>query len=65
MKNRYGMDGITYQMNADTSNGHFKITGEFDEDSAPTPSSAGSPSSLNLDAFDKKHLSKEFFKVNY
>tara|TARA_R110001592_G_scaffold114630_2_gene314619 strand:+ start:14557 stop:15921 length:1365 start_codon:yes stop_codon:yes gene_type:complete len=65
MKNRYGMDGITYQMNADTSNGHFKITGEFDEDSAPTPSSAGSPSSLNLDSFDKKHLSKEFFKVNY
>ncbi len=65
MKNRYGMDGVTYQMNADTSNGHFNITGEFDEESAPTPSSAGSSSSLNLDEFDKKHLSKEFFKVNY
>jgi len=65
MKNRYGMDGVTYQMNADTSNGHFNITGEFDEESAPPPSSGGSSSSLNLDAFDKKHLSKEFFKVNY
>ena len=65
MKNRYGMDGVTYQMNADTSNGHFNITGEFDEESAPTPSSGGSSSSLNLDEFDKKHLSKEFFKVNY
>jgi len=65
MKNRYGMDGVTYQMNADTSNGHFNITGEFDEESAPTPSSGGSSSTLNLDDFDKKHLSKEFFKVNY
>ena len=65
MKNRYGMDGVTYQMNADTSNGHFEITGDFDEESTPSPSSAGSSSSLNLDAFDKKHLSKEFFKVNY
>ena len=65
MKNRYGMDGVTYQMNADTSNGHFEITGDFDEESTPSPSSASSSSSLNLDAFDKKHLSKEFFKVNY
>ena len=59
------MDGVTYQMNADTSNGHFEITGDFDEESTPSPSSGSSSSSLNLDAFDKKHLSKEFFKVNY
>ena len=30
MKNRYGMDGITYQMHADTSHGHFKILSEYD-----------------------------------
>lgn len=66
MKNRYGMDGVTYQIDADTSTGHFKILSEYDEDSTPSPSSKSeSSSTLNLDKFDKEHLSKEFFKINY
>jgi replicative DNA helicase len=63
MKNRYGMDGITYQMHADTSNGHFKILSEYDEDSSPSPAQ-GSSNSLNIDKFDKEHLSKAFFELN-
>ena len=63
MKNRYGMDGITYQMHADTSNGHFKILSEYDEDSSPSPTQ-GSSNSLNIDKFDKEHLSKAFFELN-
>jgi replicative DNA helicase len=63
MKNRYGMDGITYQMHADTSNGHFKILSEYDEDSSPSPTQCSS-NSLNIDKFDKEHLSKAFFELN-
>ncbi len=63
MKNRYGMDGITYQMHADTSNGHFKILSEYDEDSSPSPTQFSS-NSLNIDKFDKEHLSKAFFDLN-
>jgi len=64
MKNRYGMDGVTYQIKADTSTGHFEITQEYDEDSQPSPSPSTSSSSLNLDKFDKEHLSKKFFELN-
>ena len=67
MKNRFGMDGITYQMHADTSNGHFKILSEYDEESSPTTTSSSnktSHSTINLDKFDKEHLSKAFFDLN-
>ena len=64
MKNRYGMDGITYQMSADTSTGHFKILSEYDEDSSPSPTQ-GSSNSLNIYKFDKAYLSKAFFFFKY
>jgi len=32
MKNRYGMDGLSYYMKADTSTGHFQIMSQMDED---------------------------------
>jgi hypothetical protein len=63
MKNRYGMDGITFQLNADTSTGHFKITSEYDEDTHSS-SSDSSSSYSDLDNFDKKELSKKFFELN-
>jgi len=65
MKNRYGMDGITYELQADTSNGHFLITQEYDEESTPSPSfNKSSSSSINIDRVDKEYLSKAFFELN-
>ena len=63
MKNRYGMDGITYIIKADTSTGHFEITDEYDEDDNPTPTN-NTQSFTNIDNVDKKSLKKEFFKLN-
>jgi hypothetical protein len=31
MKNRYGSDGMTWNMKADLSMGHFEILGEYDD----------------------------------
>ena len=63
MKNRYGMDGVTYIVKADTSTGHFEITDSYDEDDNPLPKN---PSSgfTNIDEFDKKTLSSKFFELN-
>ena len=63
MKNRYGMDGITYLLKADTSTGHFEITDEYDEDDNPTPVN-NSQGFTNIDSVDKKTLKKKFFELN-
>jgi hypothetical protein len=40
MKNRYGMDGMTFSINADTSTGHFVVSDyiDIDEDDVKLPS---------------------------
>jgi replicative DNA helicase len=59
MKNRYGMDGLTYGVKADTSTGHFSVH-DYDEDSElEAPSTPVNPHS-NLDHFDLKKLNQEF-----
>ena len=59
MKNRYGMDGLTYGVKADTSTGHFEVH-DYDEDSElESPSKPINPGS-NLDHFDLKKLNQEF-----
>ena len=63
MKNRYGMDGITYILKADTSTGHFEITDEYDEDDNPTPVN-NTQGFTNIDNVDRKTLSKKFFELN-
>jgi len=63
MKNRYGMDGITYIIKADTSTGHFEITDEYDEDDNPTPVN-NTQGFTNIDNVDRKTLSKKFFELN-
>ena len=60
MKNRYGMDGITYQLKADTSTGHFEITEMYDEDDAPIPPKKNT----NFDDLDRKMLQEKFFELN-
>jgi len=59
MKNRYGMDGLTYGVKADTSTGHFEVH-DYDEDNElESPSAPVNPHS-NFDHFDLKKLNQEF-----
>tara|TARA_R110000868_G_scaffold20143_3_gene85565 strand:- start:535 stop:1911 length:1377 start_codon:yes stop_codon:yes gene_type:complete len=67
MKNRYGADGMTFNVKVDTSTGHIDILGELDEDDEEQPQNVKSTfpkSSTNLDQFDKDYLSKQFFALN-
>ena len=48
MKNRYGMDGMSYNATIDTSMGRIKIdNSELDESTLPPPSTTGSFGSFN------------------
>ena len=62
MKNRYGMDGLTFQVDVNTSNGHITIGDHYDEEAdtvAPKKSS-----NSNFDDLDKQMLSNKFFELN-
>ena len=61
MKNRYGMDGVTFKLDADTSTGHFTITETYDEDDEPV---SKKPIQTNFDDLDKKMLANKFFELN-
>jgi replicative DNA helicase len=65
MKNRYGMDGLTYGVKADTSTGHFEVHDydpdvEFENDTL-TPNKQNNG---NFDQFDKQTLKNKFFELN-
>ena len=67
MKNRYGMDGITFGVEADTSTGHFTIKNEYDEDDQAEPLAPTTRSNqfdTDVDTFDKAQLRKKFFELN-
>ncbi len=61
MKNRYGMDGVTFYLNADTSTGHFEITDTPDPDDEPRQSPS---KNTNFDDLDRRMLSHKFFELN-
>ena len=67
MKNRYGMDGLTFGVKADTSTGHFEVSnelyqeGEEDNDNTSTPQTK---SFSGIDKFDRSELQKKFFELN-
>ena len=67
MKNRYGMDGMTFNAKIDTSTGHIDInTAEMHyEDSEPEQGfkPAGLQPNTNFDFMDKKLLSQKFFEL--
>jgi replicative DNA helicase len=67
MKNRYGMDGMTFNAKIDTSTGHIDInTAEMHiEDSEPEQGfrPAGLSPSTNFDFMDKQLLSQKFFEL--
>ena len=55
MKNRYGMDGMTFNVKIDTSTGHLEVLEEFNENAVPAADS---------EDYFKKELSKKFFELN-
>jgi replicative DNA helicase len=62
MKNRYGMDGLTYQVNVDTTIGKIEIGDVYDDEAdTVTP---GSSSYDNFDNLDRQMLKKKFFELN-
>jgi len=65
MKNRYGMDGLTFSVNADTSTGHFEVFDYQDsEDSEQlSPPSRSNKFDTDVDTFDKQLLRKKFFEL--
>jgi len=60
MKNRYGMDGMTYNVTIDTSMGTFDVIGEYDEDGEPQ----AKPQKPNYSGIeqDEKAILKDKFK---
>ena len=65
MKNRYGIDGMTFPAKIDTSTGHFEIFNSIDDDDEPTPRT--SPTNNNfgvIDNMDRSLLQQKFFELN-
>ena len=65
MKNRYGMDGLTFGVKADTSTGHFEVHDyDPDEEFEAETTNPNSNSYDNFDTFDKQMLKNKFFELN-
>ena len=65
MKNRYGMDGLTFGVKADTSTGHFDVHDyDPDEEFEQETTNPNSNSYDNFDTFDKQILKNKFFELN-
>ena len=66
MKNRYGMDGITFGIEADTSTGHFTVKSEYfegDEEETMVSNTRSNKFDTDVDPFDKQLLRKKFFEL--
>jgi replicative DNA helicase len=60
MKNRYGMDGLTFQVDVNTSTGHISIGDHYDEETdAPKKMS-----NEEYEELDRKILASKFFELN-
>ena len=64
MKNRYGMDGLTFGVEADTSTGHFVLKDYNPEDYEKEPTATTTTGFGEVDEYDKKALSNAFFTLN-
>jgi replicative DNA helicase len=62
MKNRYGMDGMTFGAKIDTNNGHIELTEDLPtyEDTTSNTTSTFS----QVDSFDKRELAKKFMQLS-
>jgi len=65
MKNRYGMDGITYGLEANTSTGHFVVKDEYEENGEDlSPPTQSNSLDTDFNKYDKQKLKQEFFQLN-
>jgi replicative DNA helicase len=62
MKNRYGMDGLTFQVDVNTSNGHISVGNHYDEEADTV--APKKQSNDNFDDLDKRMLANKFFELN-
>ena len=64
MKNRYGMDGLTFGVQADTSTGHFEVH-DYNEDDYESETPQNQSNNYDsVDTFDKQLLKNKFFELN-
>ena len=60
MKNRYGMDGLTFSVSAETSAGHFEVFDYRDsEEETLAPKTASNKFDTDVDNYDKQMLWKK------
>ena len=64
MKNRYGVDGLTFGVEADTATGHFVLKDYNPEDYEKEPTATTTTGFGEVDEYDKKALSNAFFTLN-
>ena len=64
MKNRYGIDGLTFGVKADTSTGHFEVIDYDPEDYEKEEVQPSNGFNNGLDTFDKQALKNKFFELN-
>jgi replicative DNA helicase len=62
MKNRYGMDGMTFNVKADTSTGHFEVSDHIEIYEETNPLTQ--PVTEAKDYMDRKELRNKFFELN-
>ena len=59
------MDGMTFNVKADTSTGHFEVSERMEDDEEETTTNTSkSPVFSTIDAVDKKELRNKFFELN-
>lgn len=68
MKNRYGSDGLSYFIHANTEMGHFEIIDEYDEENEehnrkPSQKEVEDQKNLGIDKYDKDKLRDMFFQL--
>ena len=59
MKNRYGMDGLTFGVKADTSTGHFEVHDYNEDDELVTTLQTESLSTNDMNGYDKGYVLKQ------
>ena len=60
MKNRYGMDGMTFNALVNTNNGHIQISNEINIEDIPTPTETSVP---GINSSDREVLKQKFFSL--
>jgi replicative DNA helicase len=62
MKNRYGMDGMTFSVKADTSTGHFEVLDEHFDNDNETP--VRKIEGTDFNTLDRDLLAQQFFQLS-